>query len=196
MDIKLIPDKYKKKDKVGIKSKASAFGSLSEQITSKNNVLMFLSVGFLIVVVLTCLGLWGYQANLIKKKVFLTERIENLQNQRNDDLENNFVELGKRIGGFEKTLENRIYFSKIFEMIEELTLSQVQFIDMNIDLTENKFNLKTEVSSYSVLAKQVIIFKEDPRIKSVELSKAGLSTYGRVASELILELDNSFSLSK
>jgi len=180
MDIKLIPDKYKKKDRIGIRSKTSALSSLSKQITSKNSILMVLSIGFLIVVVLTCLGLWGYQANLIKNKTSLTERIENLQNQRNDDLENNFVELGKRIGGFEKTLENRIYFSKIFEMIEELTLSQVQFADMNIDLIENKFNLRTEASSYSVLAKQVIIFEEDSRIKSTKLSKIGLSTYGRV----------------
>jgi len=196
MDIKLIPDKYKKKDKIGIKSKNLALGHLSEEITSRNSILMILSIGFLIVVVLISLGLWRYQSNLIKNKVSLTERIENLQNQRNDDLESNFIELGKRIKGFEKILEHRIYLSKVFEMIEELTLSQVKFADMNIDLSENKFNLKTEASSYSVLAKQVLIFKEDPRIKNVDLSKAVLSTYGRVASELTLELDSSFSLSK
>ncbi|MBU1255285.1 hypothetical protein KKE74_02140 [Patescibacteria group bacterium] len=196
MDIKLIPDKYKKKDGIGLKSKVSAFGSLSEQITSKNSILMILSIGFLILVILTSLGLWGYQSNLIKNKASLIERIENLQNQRNDDLESNFMELGKRIDGFEKFLDHRIYFSKVFEMMEELTLSQVQFADMNIDLSENKFNLKIEASSYSALAKQVIVFEEDPRIKSIELSKAGLSTYGQVTSELTLELDNSFSLSK
>jgi len=196
MDIKLIPDKYKKKDKASIKSKASVFGNLSEQIASKNNVLMIFSIGFLIVVVLTSLGLWGYQANLIKNKTSLIERIENLQNQRNDDLESNFIELGKRIEGFEKTLEHRVYFSKVFEMMEELTLPQIRFADMNIDLAENKFNLRTEANSYSTLAKQVIVFEEDQRIKSVKLSKIGLSTYGQVTSDLTLELDSSFSLSK
>ena len=196
MDIKLIPDKYKKRDKDKVKSRISAFGNLSEQITSKNNILMILSISFLIVVILISLGLWGYQANLIKEKTSLIERIGNLQNQRNNDLEVNFIELGKRIEGFEKTLEHRIYFSKIFEMIEELTLPQVQFADTNIDLSENKFNLKIEADSYSSLANQVIVFEEDSRIKNVELSKTGLSTYGQVISELTLELNSSFSLSK
>ena len=196
MDIKLIPDKYKKGDKAVVKSKASAFGNLSGQITSKKSILMIFSIGFLIVVVLASLGLWGYQANLIKEKTSLIERIGNLENQRNDDLESNFIELGKRIEGFEKTLEYRVYFSKVFEMIEELTLSQVQFADMNIDLLENKFNLRIEANSYSTLAKQVVVFEEDQRIKSVKLSKVGLNTYGQVTSDLTLELDSSFSLSK
>ena len=196
MDIKLIPDKYKKRDKDKVKSRISAFGNLSEQITSKKSILMIFSIGFLIVVVLASLGLWGYQANLIKEKTSLIERIGNLQNQRNNDLEVNFIELGKRIEGFERTLEHRIYFSKIFEMIEELTLPQVQFADTNIDLSENKFNLKIEADSYSTLANQVIVFEEDLRIKNVELSKTGLSTYGQVTSELTLELNSSFSLSK
>ena len=196
MDIKLIPDKYKKRDKDKVKSRISAFGNLSEQITSKKSILMIFSIGFLIVVILISLGLWGYQANLIKEKTSLIERIGNLQNQRNNDLEVNFIELGKRIEGFERTLEHRIYFSKIFEMIEELTLPQVQFADTNIDLSENKFNLKIEADSYSTLANQVIVFEEDLRIKNVELSKTGLSTYGQVTSELTLELNSSFSLSK
>ena len=196
MDIKLIPDKYKKIGKDRVKSRISAFGNLSEQITSKKSILMIFSIGFLIVVILISLGLWGYQANLIKEKTSLIERIGNLQNQRNNDLEVNFIELGKRIEGFERTLEHRIYFSKIFEMIEELTLPQVQFADTNIDLSENKFNLKIEADSYSTLANQVIVFEEDLRIKNVELSKTGLSTYGQVTSELTLELNSSFSLSK
>ena len=196
MDIKLIPDKYKKRDKDKVKSRISAFGNLSEQITSKKSILMIFSIGFLIVVILISLGLWGYQANLIKEKTSLIERIGNLQNQRNNDLEVNFIELGKTIEGFERTLEHRIYFSKIFEMIEELTLPQVQFADTNIDLSENKFNLKIEADSYSTLANQVIVFEEDLRIKNVELSKTGLSTYGQVTSELTLELNSSFSLSK
>ena len=67
---------------------------------------------------------------------------------------------------------------------------------MNIDLSQNNFKLKAEADSYSALAKQIIAFEEDARIKSIELSKVGLSIYGRVASELSIELNNDFLFSE
>ncbi len=196
MDIKLIPDKYKKGDRVGIKKEASVLGRLAKKATPKGNLLLILTIGFLIVVVLASLGLLGYQNSLAKQKASLVESIEKLQDQRNADLESNFTELGRRIKGFEKSLKRRVYFSKIFEMIEELTLSQIKFVDMNIDLSQNNFKLKAEADSYSALAKQIIAFEEDARIKSIELSKVGLSIYGRVASELSIELNNDFLFSE
>jgi len=191
MDIKIMPEKYKRKKEKATGFKMSAAGFLSK-LTSKTNLWMILTVGFLLLVVLIYLGLTGYKSSLTEEKENLEERLVELTNQRDLEMEVNFMELKTDIEDLRKVLENRLYSSKIFEMLEEITLPQVQFTSLEADLSQAKLNLKTETVDYPTLAKQVVVFEQDSRIEKVDLSDVNLETSGRIGSDLRIELNPDF----
>ena len=191
MDIKIMPEKYKRRKDVAVSFKASAAGLLNK-LTSKTSLWLALTIGFLLLVILIYFGLTGYKSNLIKERGDLEERLVQLTNQRDPEIEANFMELKTGIEDLRKVLENRLYSSKIFELLEEITLPQVQFTDLDADLSQAKLILKVEAVDYLTLAKQVVVFEQDSRIKKIDLSEIGLETSGRVASDLRIELDPDF----
>lgn len=178
-----MPKKYKEKG-VGGNSKLSMVSTVNFWLT--------LSFILIIGVVLVYFGLWGYKISLDKNKGNLVQRIEELQDQRDFDLENDFVKLKKGIEGFKNILEKRTYSLNILKMLEELTLLQVWYSNFGADLAKLTVNLKIEVADYDVLAKQVLIFEKDPRIKKVNFSEVSLGEISSVNSDLELELDGSF----
>jgi hypothetical protein len=188
MDIKLMPEKYKKRVRVGGELKQSLLGFFHTKV----NLWLILSSVLLIIVILICFGLWGYKISLNKNKKMLFARFEELQSQRDLDLEASFMELKERIGNFKDILGKRIYSLNIFKMLEELTLPQVQYTSFNTDLNQLTVILKTEAANYNTLAKQVFVFKEDSRIKKVEFSVINLGKGGWVSSDLELELNPDF----
>jgi len=191
MDIKIMPEKYKRKKEKATGFKMSAAGLL-DKLTSKTNLWMILTVGFLLLVTLTYFGLTGYKSSLIEEKGNLEERLVELTNQRDLEKEVNFIELKTDIEDLKKVLEDRFYSSKIFEMLEEITLPRVQFTSFEADLSQAKLILRTEVVDYPTLAKQVIVFEQDSRIEKVDLSEVNLETSGRIVSNLRVELNPDF----
>ena len=191
MDIKIMPEKYKRRKEKATGFKMSAAGFLNK-LTFKTNLWLALTVGFLLLVVLIYFGLTGYKNSLIEEKGDLEERLTQLTGQRNLETEANFIELKTGIEDLRKVLENRPYSSKIFEMLEEITLPRVQFTDLDADLSQAKLVLKTEAVDYPTLAKQVVVFEQDSRIEKVDLSEVSLETSGRIVSDLRVELNPDF----
>lgn len=192
MDIKLMPEKYKRKEK----SLAGLPATLLSRLVSRANLWLMLAFVFLGLVILIYFGLWGYKNSLAEEKRNLEGRFEELAGQRNLELEANFMELKKSIENFKKFLGNRLYSSNLFEILEELTLPQAQFIDLNADLSQAMLDLKTETVDYQTLAKQIVAFEEDERIKKVEFSEVNLEPSGRVNSDLKIELNPDFLYSE
>lgn len=188
-----MPEKYKKREESLVKLSVSGFLS---KLTLAANLWLMLFVGFLILVILACFGLWGYKNSLNKEGENLEKRFEELVSQRDLEAEANFIELKEGIEDFKKFLSSRLYPSNLFEMLEELTLPQVQFIDLDANLSQAVIILETEVIDYQTLAKQIVAFEEDGRIKKIELSEVNLKTSGRVGSSLSIELNPDFLRSK
>lgn len=193
-DIKLMPDKYKEEEKAEAETNSAKanFSQLANKITSKSNSWFNFSLAILIIVVLICFGLWGYKNSLAKEKERLTQEIEQLQGQRNLDLEADFVNLKEGIEDFQDIIKTHIYSSNILKMLEELTLPQVRLADLNVDLSKVKITLKIEAASYQILAKQIVVFKEDFRIKEIDTSGVSMEVSGSVGSSLEIELEPSF----
>jgi len=192
MDIKLMPEKYKKRERPLAGFPATLLGKLA----TRANFWLMLIVIFLGLVILSYFGLWGYKNSLVEENEDLERRFEELAGQRNLELEANFMELKESIENFKKFLGNRLYPSKLFEMLEELTLPQVQFIDLNTDFSQATLSLKTEAVDYQTLAKQVVVFEEDWRINKIELSEVNLEPSGRVSSDLEIKLNPDFLYKK
>lgn len=192
MDIKLMPEKYKKEKK----PLADISVSFLSRLLIRSNLWLMFTLIFLALVILAYFGLWGYQNSLIEEKSNLERRFEELSGQRNLELEANFIALKENIENFKEFLGNRIYASNLFEILEELTLPQVRFTDLNADLSQAILNLKAEAVNYQTLAKQVVAFEEDERVKKIEFSEAILETSGRVNSKFTIELNPDFLYSE
>ena len=191
MDIKIMPEKYKRQPEITEGNKSPFIGFLS-RLFSQTKFLLFLAIGFLILVILICFGLWGYQKSLIEEKTNLENQLAELNNKRNLELEADFMDLKNGIEDLKKILKNRLYSSQIFEMLEELTLPQVRFANLDADFSQAKLKLEIEAADYTTLAKQVFVFKEDKRIKEISLSGVELSETGRVNSAFDIKIKLDF----
>ncbi|PIV10426.1 MAG: hypothetical protein COS49_00575 [Candidatus Portnoybacteria bacterium CG03_land_8_20_14_0_80_41_10] len=191
MDIKIMPEKYKRQPEITEGNKSPFIGFLS-RLFSQTKFLLFLAIGFLILVILICFGLWGYQKSLIEEKTNLENQLAELNNKRNLELEADFMDLKNGIEDLKKILKNRLYSSQIFEMLEELTLPQVRFANLDADFSQAKLKLEIEAADYTTLAKQVFVFKEDKRIKEISLSGVELSETGRVNSAFDIKINLDF----
>jgi hypothetical protein len=188
VDIKLMPEKYKKRTRVGSELKQSLFGFFH----ARTNLWLILSSGLLIIVVLICFGLWGYKISLNKDKEVLAKKFEELQSQRNLDLEARFISLKKGIENFKIIFQDRVHPLNLFRMLEELTLPQVQFTNFDVDFSQFRLGLETKTVNYNSLAKQMVIFEQDSRIQKVDLSRLSLDSTGGVSFHLDLKLDPAF----
>ncbi len=191
MDIKIMPEKYKRRREVTEEEKLPLVDLLGG-LVSRTNLWLVLAIILLILVVLAYFGLWGYQKSLIEEKADLENQLTELTNQRNLELEADFMELKNGIEDLKKVLKNRLYPSKLFEMLEELTLPQVQFTGLDTDFPQAKLTLEAEAVDYTTLAKQMIVFEEDERIEKIGLSEVGLDLTGRVNSTLNIEINLDF----
>ncbi len=188
-----MPDKYKAKRKIGAGFELS---KLFDKFFGQGNFFVILSVSLLVAVVLSCFGLWGYKISLNKDKEDLSQKIDELQSQRDLELEANFMDLKEKIDNFKNILAKRVYSLNLFKMFEELALTQVQFSNLNVELSQLEASLSLKAVNYTVLAKQIVVFEQDSRIKSVDFSEASLGSDGWVNSNVELKFNSDFLLSE
>lgn len=177
----------------GAVSKTGAgLGGVASSLAAKADILLVSAIVVLAVVVLVYFGLFGYRIYLEQEMARLNLNLEELQSQRDPELEEDLANLIIGIEALKQILNERIYSSRLFVMLEELTLPQIRFSGLNVDFKTGGLKLQTEASDYSTLAQQVFVFGQDERVKSAELFGAQLEEGGRVKSEISLELDTGF----
>lgn len=185
MDIKLLPEEYQKK--------SSLVGGLGfSRLKSAEyliDVWVVVSLILIVAAVAVYLGLFIYRNKLIREEKDLETQIVQIEEQRDLAMEANFMQLEKGIGDLKKILENRIYPSELFRMLEELTLSKVWYDNMKVDFSEVVLDLELATDSYNTLAEQAVIFQNDSRIKKVDFSGATLEKDGYVSSSFKIDLD-------
>lgn len=191
MDIKSIPEEYQEKKLGGFKLPMINFSRLAG-LKPRPNLWLILSVSLLVLTILITLGLFGYKNNLIQQKAALETQIKELEEQRDLGLETKLIELEKNITALKKFLAIHIYPSKLFQILEEITLPQVQLTNFSTDLSTGKISLAAEAANYSTLAKQLMAFEQDTRIKKVEVSGINLGSGGQVDFNLEIEFDSQF----
>lgn len=183
-----MPEKYYKKDKVET--------LLKKSFKVNFNNLFIVSILLLAFVILITFGLWGYKLHLKENIEKASAEIDNLQGQRDFEAEKEFSTLKVKIEDFKKILEGHIYPSNIFEMLEELTIPEVDFFEMQANLLDNEISIKAESDDYNSLARQIVVFENDDRIKEIDLSGVVLNDRGKVNSVLTIETSSNFLYSK
>lgn len=170
-DVNLVPEEYKKRrKKLGV-------------IFSKTGGVV---LGLVILSLLFYGGLLFYQDKQNKELDSIKEQIKVLDQKRDPEMEKTVVDLDKKLGILKEIFENHVYWSKLFNKIEELTVFQAYFSRGKFDFSGGiaEVNLSGNALTYTILAKQMKSFQQDSQVKSVRVSTISLSTEGGINFDL------------
>jgi len=160
--INLVPEGFKQKTK-----------------KSSNKVIITL----IVLVVLTFviyIGLFFYKKSLSREVSRLDNEINQINQKISQELETEVVNFQKHLANLKKMLENHIYYSNIFKLIEEKTVPTVSFENFTGDVPNRRIELEGKAISFSSLAKQITAFEEAKEINRVGFSSASVSTSGGI----------------
>lgn len=171
VDINLIPKEYRKK---------------------KQDILIVFSKtgGAIVILFVLSLLLYGglllYQNQAEADLNNIKEEIMNLYQSRDPEIESAIVNLDKKLGIVKELFDNHVYWSKLFNKIEGLTIPEVYFSDAKLNFSSEDVNVvfSGNALSYTVLARQVLSFQDDSLVEEVRVSGISLGTIGGIDFDL------------
>ena len=183
-----MPKEYKQKPAISRGFRLPSLAPRDDFKSLNPNLLIWLAIGLLVVIILGYLGLFFYNDSLNKEKLALEIRIGDKSSERDLELEKSLRELERGEGNLKKFEEIHIFSSKLFQMLEELTLANVLWRNFSADLSKNRIDLKGQAANYNILAEEIKTLEKDPRIKKVETSGISLGA-GGVNFNMFLEFN-------
>ena len=119
----------------------------------------------------------------------LKQQIKVLESKENKEMQTKIIALEKTLKNTKTLLKSHIYSSQIFDWLEKLTLGQVQWTSFDLKAKTGQLSLKGQTANYNTLAKQILIFENDPEVKNIKTSGIALSQLGGVgfSMEIVLE---------
>jgi hypothetical protein len=197
------------KDKKSLKSSRNSEekkSSLDISLISEETVIiprlvrsrLLILVAFFIVILTVFIFVWLYvdwYFEKLRQGVIKAEReIELLEAQTRPLLEvrDEVTELEKRAARTENILNNHIYWTKFFSLLEKYTLAQIYFGDFRAD-TSGIITLEAVGEDLIAIAQQIVVFSEAKDfIKEVEASGIAQSTDGIRATFRLVLLEDVF----
>jgi len=104
-------------------------------------------------------------------------------------LENTIKSYKKEIDEFVPYLNNHVLITKFFDFLEGNTHPRIYFNQMSLKSSSASVSLSGRADSFLSLGQQLIIFNNNPLVKSVSLSNISLSEEGSIVFSLSLSLD-------
>ena len=173
VDVNLLPTEYKKR-----KRKLGMFFSKTKGI----------AIILLIVSLLLYGGLFLYQNKLNQDLDNIKKELAGLDRKRDPKMEKAIADLNKTLIALEELFKSHLYWSELFDKVEELTVPQVYFSEAKFNILEE--NISTFFSgnalTYTALAQQIASFQGERFVKKIEVSAISLSTEGGIDFDLAI----------
>ena len=176
-----IPKQYKSKPIEGdgaIKSRGISIAGFEPKISA---IFSDRRVIWSVVLLALSFAVWGglkgyiYYINSVSDKI--AQEISSVQNSQNLELAQKIIDTDKTIKIYKGLLKNHIYSSQFFDLLEKVTIPQVQWRSLNLLTDQGRAQLTGRAASYSVLAKQIVSFeKSDIKVdvSTVTLTRSGV----------------------
>ena len=98
------------------------------------------------------------------------------------------VLLDNRLKGVRTLIEDHIFPSNIFSVIEKNTHPQVRFLNFTFAADSLKLDMSGEAASYRALSSQIGLFEREPQIERTEFGGLSATGEGLVGFKLTLTL--------
>lgn len=154
-------------------------------------VYWIISMAFILSVALT-IFLFVYERIILisheEKKLAIQKEIELFE----PDLTRELTAVKNRVDSGKRLLSGHLSSSSFFRVLENLTVRNVYFTDLSINLSSNQkavLQAKGEAPSYAVLAFQSNTIKQSGLFLNPKFSEVNLNDLGRVVFSLEAEID-------
>jgi hypothetical protein len=122
-----------------------------------------IAVFILIIVGVSCAGLYIYKSYLIKQKQTLSASLDKIKQSFEGDTINELELYDKRVTASQKVLDNHIVFSPMFSLLGSLTIPTIQYTKFNEENSMDKSNTFTAkmtgvARDYRSIATQADVF--------------------------------------
>jgi hypothetical protein len=154
--------------------------------TSKK--LVIIPIVLAVITGIVCAGLFFYEKTLSDKVSGLDNEIDQINQKISNELDTEVISFQKHLNNLKKMLDDHIYYSNVFGLIEKNTVPTVSFESFNGDVSSRKVQLEGKAISFSSLAKQVVAFREAEEISRVDFSSASIGTDGGIGLDISLFL--------
>lgn len=141
-----------------------ANGATSSKSSSVISISMVVSIFILVVMLLAAGGLYFYKEFiLVKDKQALSDNLKKVKESFNKDTVTELEMYDKRTTVARQVLEGHIVLSPLFEKINELTLSSIQYTKFDHKITNNLFAVQMSgiARDYKSIALQADVFNTD-----------------------------------
>lgn len=102
----------------------------------------------------------------------------------------NFSRTADSISLAKSIIESHIAVSNIFKFLEDSTLPDVRFLNLNYVTGENNvISMSGEAPSYTTLAEQAFVFESNPLVSTLSLSNLSLRKGGKVGFSVSITID-------
>lgn len=179
---------FKMPDIGGLGTKFS-FGQKNTLETSETRLPLIGAFIILFLVGIIWFGLLFYKNSIDKKIESTKQEIESLSVQENKEIQTKIIDLEKNLKNVKNLLSQHIYSSKLLALLEKLTLLQVRWTDFNLKIESGLLSLKGQANNYSTLAKQILIFTQEPSFKEIKTSGISLGQLGGVKFNMEINLN-------
>ena len=183
-------------DNISLIPKPDKTKSLPRFVTFKKpqvelNLVSKVGLGLLVVGLVSWLGIYIWAKRIETQVVSLTGDLQQLVSQRDLSLEARLKNLNTVLGIFKGVLDEHLYWSQIFKIIELKTLNAVTFKSFSGGADDTSLVLAGNARDYSSLARQVKTLEDTPGINTITTSDVGLSEQGRIDFQIKVSFDGS-----
>jgi len=144
------------------------------------NSLFYFSVVLLFIAILSIFLLNQFQKKAVLTLKNLEVLLTQIKTQERINLEKELIGYQKKIEDFSFLLQGHSLDSKLFGFLENITHPKVYFSSLNFNSDEKKVILNGETESFQTLGQQLLIFKAEPLVKEVNLSKISIGREGKI----------------
>ncbi len=153
-------------------------------------ILLYFSVGFLFMVVLTAIIL-SYAGSKARAEIAkLDQELNRPKTAAERQLEREVLQAQQRVSSFKSLIEGAKPASKVFELLERTTHPAVVFIKLSFSASDNKISLSGQTDNFQTLGQQLLIFQAEPLIIKSNLDQIGIGKSGSVEFNISLVLND------
>lgn len=155
------------------------------------NRFLYLGSAILGAILVVAFAFGRYQSSLEKQLGQINDQLIESERNRDKKGEQNIKILKERMTLVSGLLEEHIYWTKAFSLIESLLQGQVRFKSFSGVMVGSKIRIQGQAMNYTVLAKQLAALFTDRSIVDISLGKVSVSPDGTIEFGLEITFDKS-----
>jgi len=154
----------------------------------KSYIIFFSVCGVIFLGLLASYGYLYISSKDIKEKI-VEKDLALIKKPPEKELENYIFSTEKKINDFENLFSQHKKIYNIFPLLQGFTHPEAQFTSFSFSVSGNKLDLKGITKNFYSLGQQILILKNEPKLKQVAFSGITLEKDGRVSFALSLIFD-------